>query len=417
MLLVFAHQDSPRLRYVLSEIVGRRLGLAWELTRDLKAFEASSVRSKLAYSLEPVSGSVWISPGELLSAGATVEPVFRSLNGMTVLFPGPGDLGFDPLSMAFWSLSRMEEYGAVSRDSYGRFAAASSLFYRSGCLEEPVLDASLALLYEVLGLTAPAAFTIQPSIDIDIAYQFKGRGVGRAAGAAIKQLQFTKRRIKALLGGPDAHDPQTTVLPTLKEHPNTRVFLLANKRPNAFNKQVRRQFKPFQQSVKDMAQTGLLGLHPSVQKRRAESRWAEEKAWIEQTGARELTHSRQHYIHLSFPNTYRNLIQLGIQHDYSMGYPDTPGFRAGTAYPFAWYDLEKEEATELILHPFCLMDVTCKGYQKLSAEGSIELGELLKSRVRATGGEFGFIFHNESLSDSGPWKGWRRVFESWTNDG
>ena len=160
MLLVFAHQDSPRLRYVLSEIVGRRLGLAWELTRDLKAFEASSVRSKLAYSLEPVSGSVWISPGELLSAGATVEPVFRSLNVMTVLFPGPGDLGFDTLSMAFWSLSRMEEYGAVSRDSYGRFTAASSLFYRSGCLEEPVLDASLALLYEALGLTAPAAFCV-----------------------------------------------------------------------------------------------------------------------------------------------------------------------------------------------------------------------------------------------------------------
>jgi hypothetical protein len=193
--------------------------------------------------------------------------------------------------------------------------------------------------------------------------------------------------------------------------------LLANKRPNAFNKQVRRQFRPFQQAVKDMAQTGLLGLHPSVQKRRAESRWAEEKAWIEQTGERELSHSRQHYIHLSFPNTYRQLIQLGIQHDFSMGYPETPGFRAGTAHPFAWYDLEKEEATELILHPFCLMDVTCKGYQKLSAEGSIELGQLLKSRVRDTGGEFGFIFHNESLSDSGPWKGWRRVFESWAHDG
>ncbi len=417
MLLVFAHQDHPRLRYVLSEVFGRRLGLRVSIETNLAAFEASSEPMKLAYSVEPVLGSVWICPCGLLSKGATLVPKVQVTNGLTVLFPGPGDLGYDLLAMAFWSLSRMEEYGVVSRDSFGRFAAASSLFYRNGSLEEPVLDAGLALLYEALGLTVPSAFSIQPSIDIDIAYQFKGRGVGRAAGAAIKQLQYTQRRIKALLGGPDAHDPQTTVLPTLKEHPKTRVFLLANKRVNTFNKQVRRQFKPFQEAVKDLAQTGLLGLHPSVQKRGAEIRWAEEKAWIEQTGESELTHSRQHYIHFSFPNTYRQLIELGIKHDYSMGYPETPGFRAGTAYPFAWYDLEKEEATELILHPFCLMDVTCKGYQKLSVEGSIELGQLLKSRVRATGGEFGFIFHNESLSDSGPWKGWRRVFESWAHDG
>ncbi|MFZ9759506.1 MAG: hypothetical protein ACO3CJ_08665, partial [Burkholderiaceae bacterium] len=108
---------------------------------------------------------------------------------------------------------------------------------------------------------------------------------------------------------------------------------------------------------------------------------------------------------------------LGIQHDYSMGYPDVPGFRPGTAHPFAWYDLEQEQATDLILHPFCLMDVMCRNYQKMSAEDSLRLGQVLCERVQATGGEFGFIFHNESLSDTGPWKGWKRVFDAWSQHG
>jgi len=193
--------------------------------------------------------------------------------------------------------------------------------------------------------------------------------------------------------------------------------LLASKRVNRYNKQVRRKNKNFQACVKALAQTGQLGLHPSLRNQNAASHWAEEKAWIESLSPNSLTSSRQHYIHLSFPDTYYHLMGLGIRDDYSMGYPDVPGFRAGTAHPFAWYDLEQEQATDLILHPFCLMDVMCRNYQKMSAEDSLRLGLVLRERVQATGGEFGFIFHNESLSDTGPWKGWKRVFDAWSQHG
>jgi hypothetical protein len=96
-----------------------------------------------------------------------------------------------------------------------------------------------------------------------------------------------------------------------------------------------------------------------------------------------------------------------------MGYPDTPGFRAGTSLPFFWYDLENENSTSLRIHPFCIMEATCKHYLQHSPTEAIQAGNKIKAQLRKTGGNFCFIFHNESLGSQASWKGWNSVFEAW----
>jgi len=91
------------------------------------------------------------------------------------------------------------------------------------------------------------------------------------------------------------------------------------------------------------------------------------------------------------------------------------GFRAGTAYPFHWFDLSKNKETNLCIHPFCLMDVTAKNYMKLNQDQAIDVGQTLKELVFIFGGRFAFIVHNESLSEAEGWGGWKRVFNSWKN--
>jgi hypothetical protein len=54
------------------------------------------------------------------------------------------------------------------------------------------------------------------------------------------------------------------------------------------------------------------------------------------------------------PETFRHLLDTGIQEDFSMGYGSINGFRASVASPFYWYDLEKEQTTYLLLYPFLL---------------------------------------------------------------
>jgi hypothetical protein len=94
-----------------------------------------------------------------------------------------------------------------------------------------------------------------------------------------------------------------------------------------------------------------------------------------------------------------------------MGYADVPGFRAGTAHPFKWFDVEKNETTSLIVHPVVVMDSTLKQYQKLDALEAMQVIAQLKTEVRRTGGDFVSLWHNETVAEQGEWIGWRAVWE------
>jgi hypothetical protein len=94
-----------------------------------------------------------------------------------------------------------------------------------------------------------------------------------------------------------------------------------------------------------------------------------------------------------------------------MGYPDIAGFRAGTARPYQWFDLSKNEITNLTIHPFAFMDITLNEYMKLNTSQAIDKIDSLFKEVKKYGGEFSFIWHNETIGNYGIWKGWSEVFE------
>ncbi|NJN34523.1 MAG: hypothetical protein HC817_09980 [Saprospiraceae bacterium] len=84
---------------------------------------------------------------------------------------------------------------------------------------------------------------------------------------------------------------------------------------------------------------------------------------------------------LNLPETYRTLLENGIEADFSMGYADDIGFRAGIATSFFWFDLGRNEPTALKIFPFAVMDVTLKEYLKLSPDEAIET---VRSIIAAT---------------------------------
>jgi hypothetical protein len=95
-----------------------------------------------------------------------------------------------------------------------------------------------------------------------------------------------------------------------------------------------------------------------------------------------------------------------------MGYAEEPGFRAGIARPFYFYDLEQDVATNLKIIPFQVMDVTLYRYKKLDPQSSQELILKIISETRKVGGLFVSIWHNTSLLDNKECKPWRSVFET-----
>jgi hypothetical protein len=112
------------------------------------------------------------------------------------------------------------------------------------------------------------------------------------------------------------------------------------------------------------------------------------------------------------PNTYHTLIANGITEDHTMGYSSHLGFRAGIAAPFYWFDLSANKETELKLFPFCAMDITPLHYRNESPKQATESLQSLMKKVQHVGGLFISLWHNESLSETERWKGWRKVYQS-----
>jgi hypothetical protein len=95
-----------------------------------------------------------------------------------------------------------------------------------------------------------------------------------------------------------------------------------------------------------------------------------------------------------------------------MGFPDEPGFRAGIARPYFFYDLTEERQTDLKIIPFQVMDATLYQYKNLDpAASKVVIADLI-NRTRIAGGQFVSLWHNTSLLETPEWKEWRDLFES-----
>ncbi|MGB3617264.1 MAG: hypothetical protein WBA12_04045, partial [Catalinimonas sp.] len=118
---------------------------------------------------------------------------------------------------------------------------------------------------------------------------------------------------------------------------------------------------------------------------------------------------RQHYLRFRLPDTYRHLQAAGLRADHSMGFGRRTGFRAGVAHPFYFYDLLTETPTSLRVWPFAAMDTALLHAGHTPASAVREVGTLA-DRVRAVGGHFCTLFHNESPGGLAPWHGWRTAY-------
>jgi hypothetical protein len=181
-------------------------------------------------------------------------------------------------------------------------------------------------------------------------------------------------------------------------------FLLADY--NAYDINVPHTSMALRKLITKLDGKGQVGIHPGVKSNEDITRLKDEIGRLVEITRRPCLHSRQHYLVLRFPDTYRNLLASGIRHDYTMGYADQTGFRASTTFPHRWYDLSKEEVTALYVHPFTYMDTTFRQYLNLPEGETLKKIEELKTVVRDTGGVFISLWHNESFSNMGKWKNW-----------
>ena len=167
----------------------------------------------------------------------------------------------------------------------------------------------------------------------------------------------------------------------------------------------------FQRLIKTLGDYAQVGVHPSYASNTDKSKLRLEMNRLQSVLHQDMRKSRQHFLKLHFPDTYRDLLDAGITDDYTVGYASELGFRAGCCTPYRWYDLQREAETKLRIHPFSAMEVTLRFYRNVPAEQAIDHIKPIVDAVKAVDGTFMSLWHNDSLSDTKQWAGWKGLYE------
>ena len=338
---------------------------------------------------------------------------------------GSGDLPYDIFAAAFYLVTRYEEYLRFEADAHNRFPAFSSILVKCDVISEPLVNQWAIKLRETLLAHYPSlsfkprTFEYVSTIDIDQTWQYRHKGWVRNSLGFLRDFKIgkwgdLKDRLSVLSGLTDDSFFNFDWQLAVHQKYNTRVnyFMLLGDY-GRFDKNIHHTNTEFRKLIQDLSKIpqNQVGIHPSYHSNTDYKRVEKELNRLKNILNADITKSRQHFLMHQMPETYANLDKLGITEEHTMGYSTHLGFRAGIAAPFLWYDLASNRVTKMRLMPFCAMDITPLHYMRQNPSEAIATLKELMNKVKAVDGLFISLWHNESLSESGRWKSWRKVYE------
>lgn len=436
-IFVYTPQPNPRISYIFELIFNQILGIKEvQITSDLYQFTQLSGVAKINYSTSYISDTLFIYTHPFLQENSIrkFKPRFQKYQQLQAAFfyqdatiestrTNNALLPFDPFALCFYLVSRYEEYLDFTPDQFGRFSATSSVAYLNRFLQQPLVNLWALALKKILQQQYPdlqfatSTYRYTPTYDIDHAYAFLQKGMIRQVGAfgrhvLRKEWESLRLQLKTWLRL--QADPYDTF--EYMQQLDANYGLKANYfwligDYGKYDKNIKHSNRQLQQLIQENAMRQPIGIHPSFGSQAHQDIVDKEIHRLEKITQQRTLRSRQHFLYLRFPETYQRLVNLAIEEDYSMGYARHLGFRASIATPFYWYNLAEEKATQLLVYPFQIMDVTFNTYLKLAPEQVLEAALPIIQNTKKVNGHLISIWHNSSLCEAWQWKGWRKVYE------
>ncbi len=423
MLLVYSHKITPRLKYTFRQICTRILGIPVSFTSKVEDFIAHG-SLKMSYTLQPLGNEFHVRSHKILfeQGLSDIDIHVQDWDSTKCFFTtsDKSDLPYDIFSATFYLLSRYEEYLPHVRDEYDRFLVTESLAYNNNFLHQPVIDIWAYKFKEVLqkryqDFEFPKRnYSIKPIIDVPSAYNYNYKGLMRTIGGTINDI--IRFRF------PNVYERYAVILRFKKDPYNTFNYIINKQKSSKFqflvffligdystyDKNININKRKFQSLIKSVADYCKVGLKASYLSLDNEVLLKKEKTEMESVVNTDLKATRFSYNKFRLPESFRHLIELEISEDYSMGYLNQIGFRAGTCTPFLFYDLEFEIQTPLKVCPFQMIDFALIKIVSLLDKKQ----ELLKiiNEVKKVDGTFTAIFHNYTFSNDEHWKGYKELF-------
>ncbi len=438
MLLIFAADEkSPRLQYILNEVLYKRLQITYTLTDSFDYFMRSKM-PKINYSNTIMEHCINIPAHTLLfeenlkripvlvEKSETFIHTFFSIKFDTDKFvePPKQHLPFDIFSASFYLLSRYEEYIHPHFDLHNRFKAEESLALKNGFLQIPLVDLWAIELGKIINKQYGQInykltnYSELNTFDIDFAYKYKGLSPFRFYKKALGNLfRFDFKELKKQFDKniKDEFDTYDFIFESLGNKPSHFFFLLAESE-STHDKNLLPESSEYQNLIKNIASKFPIGIHPSYQASSSKKILLTEKTELEKISNTTINTSRFHFLKFKLPASFNHLIESNILEDYSMAYGNKIGFRASTCKGFQFFDLIENTTKNLEIFSPCVMDVTLKNGENFTPKDANLAIQKLKTEIKKVGGNFISIWHNSNLTHTPEWEHWQAVWVNIVNE-
>jgi len=399
--------ESSRLRYTVEQFFSP-ISVRWVSQQA----EVDAAIPVIYYGSIPEGFSISLSPRKWYEKG------FRYPHNSGAIFPTNTKewADVDWLEILFYLYARVDEYGSPSMDTHGRIEPQNLVQSRWQGVQQPYIELWREQVFKTLGIEDRYVCIQELTIDVDSAFAYRHKGFKRTLGGFVKDVlrgewSNARERLLVLLKSQADRFDTYDYLEQCQEQskwPLKMFFLLADASRHNIGLDYRQ--RRFRELIQRMAGRVEVGIHPGYHDNESERHTRIELTRLQEIVGRPVTISRQHFLKMSMPETYRALHSMGIQADYTMGFAQTVGYRAGTSRPFFWYDYERDEKTELLIVPFWGMDTVIVRHMGWQPSDAMEHMEQAMQEVAGLG-DWRMIWHNETVSDEREWAGWKAVFE------
>lgn len=408
MIAVLSNIDTPRLRYALGFLLE---GFSFEIFAEDASIPQGAkvlsygVQSKVALLHVPNLDFPW-----WLETSREVADYRAALTDL------PSFGKFDLFGYAFYLLARCDEYLPNAHDELGRFLSIGCIQNQWNGIHVAYLEEWRLQLLTALGLSELRRTQQQLTVDIDSPFAFRYKSWMKQMLGLMRDMvqckwDWVSRRLQVALGGDDPYDTYSVIQDRCTKVQFDLIFFVLCAKRGKWDRGME-----WRQSSGWQALFSLLGSvqwawHPSVQGHHEEALFEEELKRLEEAKGEKIRAARFHYLKQAMPGSPSLLLTLGVEEDYTMGFVDVVGYRAGTSRPFYWFDWEKGSVTTLKVVPFWGMDVALKNYMKCTPDQAALKVEQARAYIEGCNGDWRMIWHNESVNDWSEWKGWEKVLE------
>jgi hypothetical protein len=424
-LLLYSPVAGPRLTYIAGHLASAILGVDIFFTENIHEARSSGI-PLINYGPLEIPGAVNIIPHGLLEETGIcrqkTEP--GSVGDVPVIFCNENckDIRFDIFAASFYMISRYEEYLPFRKDVHGRFPFTESIVSGSLPSDLPLVELWGSLLKNSILIKYPRlsfqerTYKFIPTIDIDIPWAYSNRGFLRTSGGFLRSLltgdtDSLRSRFNVLFRG--EKDPFDTFGKIEKIHSQfglSPVYFFSVGSWGRYDKNVSAGNTIYRELISSISKKYDTGVHPSYSSFDYPDNLKNEINEFAVITGSPAIRSRQHFLRLQLPESYRLLKKHGICEDYTMGWAESAGFRAGTCNPFLFYDLEKESVSPLKIFPFQIMDGSMRDYMDLGPEQASELACRIAGKIKEVNGTLITLWHNETFSGIQRWKNWDSVY-------